>query len=173
MEKVAAIVDGREYVALEEDRPYSYDELGYLVYSGFNPDEGLGIRIDNDYNNFPIVNVPSWVGEKTVRIRLVDAGVWLRNFYVGDGEEYSIAWNSDLEGFITTLGFIKIMVVKELVCGRSVKRIREYLLICHHQTIDVIFNINFSLMLKGEIQLSEEKGVTITLREIYDTLNSG
>lgn len=107
MEKVSAIVDGREYVALEEDRPYSYDELGYLVYSGFNPDEGLGIRIDNDYNNFPIVNVPSWVGEKTVRIRLVDAGVWLRNFYIGDGEEYSIAWNSDLEGFITTLGFIK------------------------------------------------------------------
>lgn len=28
----------------------------------------------------------------------------------------------------------------------------------------------FSLMLKGGIQLSEEKGVTITLREIYDSL---
>ncbi|WP_188623070.1 hypothetical protein [Caldalkalibacillus thermarum] len=42
-----------------------------------------------------------------MRIRMVDAGVWLRNFYVGDGSEFSIAWNSDLEGFIKTLGFIR------------------------------------------------------------------
>ncbi|MBB6285166.1 glycosyl hydrolase family 18 protein [Geobacillus subterraneus] len=100
MEKVAAIIDGVEHVALEETRPYSYDELGYLVYSGFDPDEGLGIEISNDYENLPIATVPSWQGEKTIRIRMADAGVWLRNFYVGDSEGYSIAWNGDLESFI-------------------------------------------------------------------------
>ncbi|GGK20888.1 hypothetical protein GCM10010965_12490 [Caldalkalibacillus thermarum] len=48
MEKIAAIVDGEEYIAFEEDRPYNYDEWGYLVYGVFDPDEGLGIEIDND-----------------------------------------------------------------------------------------------------------------------------
>ena len=36
----------------------------------------------------------------------------------------------------------------EPIGGRSAKRIREYLLICHHQTIDVIFNINFFINVK-------------------------
>ncbi|WP_339171428.1 glycosyl hydrolase family 18 protein [Anoxybacillus sp. FSL W8-1294] len=106
MEKVSAIVDGVEHIALKESRPYSYDELGYMVYSGFDPDEGLGIKISNDYENLPIATVPSWRGNKTIRIRMVDAGVWLRNFYIGDSSGFSIAWNSDLEGFIRTLRYI-------------------------------------------------------------------
>ncbi|MDY7224598.1 glycoside hydrolase family 18 protein [Halalkalibacterium halodurans] len=108
MEKVQVIVDSQEQpIALEESRPYSYDELGYLVYSGFNPDQGLDISISNDYENLPIATIPSWIGEKKVKIRLADAGVWLRSFYVGDSEGYSIAWNSDLEGFMTTLKMIE------------------------------------------------------------------
>ncbi|MED4126301.1 glycoside hydrolase [Halalkalibacterium halodurans] len=105
MEKVSVIVDGQEISSLEEDRPYQYDELGYYIHTGFETDE-TNIDISNDYVNLPIATVPSWRGAKNVTIRLADAGVWLRRFYVGDAKGYSIAWNSDLEGFITTLGMI-------------------------------------------------------------------
>ncbi|WP_241742065.1 glycosyl hydrolase family 18 protein [Shouchella lehensis] len=108
MEKVQAIVDGEpQPIALEEDRPYDYDEFGYLMYAGLNPDAGTSYGISNDYENLTVAVVDSWEGAKTIQLRVVDAGVWLRNFYIGDAEGYSLAWNSDIEGFITTLQLIE------------------------------------------------------------------
>lgn len=55
-----------------------------------------------DYKNIPVAQVPSWLGPKTVTIEMKDPGIWLRTFYVGDSEGYSVAYNSDKIGYIRT-----------------------------------------------------------------------
>jgi spore germination protein YaaH len=55
-----------------------------------------------DYRNLPLATVNSWRGKKEVTVEMVDPGIWLRNFYIGDSEGFSVAYNSDKIGFIRT-----------------------------------------------------------------------
>ena len=60
----------------------------------------------NDYKNKMLTTIPSWQGKQDVTIRFKDAGIWFRNFYVGDNEGMSVAYNSDRVGFIKTANFV-------------------------------------------------------------------
>jgi spore germination protein YaaH len=64
--------------------------------------EVIPYRWNLDYRNLPITKVPSWIGNKQVKIYMEDPGVWLRSFYIGDSEGYSVSYNSDKTGFIRT-----------------------------------------------------------------------
>lgn len=55
-----------------------------------------------DYHNLPMVKVPSWLGKKDIKVEMKDPGIWMKTFYVGDAEGYSVAYNSDKIGFIRT-----------------------------------------------------------------------
>ena len=55
-----------------------------------------------DYKNLQLAQVSSWLGKKSITVEMKDPGVWLRTFYVGDAEGYSVAYNSDKIGFIRT-----------------------------------------------------------------------
>lgn len=104
LEKMRVEVDGKEYSSGEVPRTVGYDEFGYLVYSGLdiNSTNMDGHKWSLDYINEPLAVVPSWEGRKKIRVQMVDAGIWFSFFYIGDKEGYSVAWNSDLAGFITT-----------------------------------------------------------------------
>lgn len=83
--------------------PILYDKYGYLVYSGIDISETEdNLKWSEDYLNLPLANHPSWEGKKKIRVRMVDAGIWFTMFYIGDAEGFSIAYNSDLIGFIET-----------------------------------------------------------------------
>lgn len=112
-----------------------YDEYGYINFTGYpaeivddvpdiqNPDGSgtttpqsiatvIDLQVDpnfawsNDYKNKALSVVPSWQGKQDVIIRFKDAGIWFRNFYVGDNEGMSVAYNSDRIGFIKTANFV-------------------------------------------------------------------
>lgn len=55
-----------------------------------------------DYKNIPIAKVNSKLGKSEITIEMKDPGIWLRSFYIGDSEGFSIAYNSDKIGFIKT-----------------------------------------------------------------------
>src|SRR5690606_11170563 len=103
-EKLKVEMDGQEYVFGEVPRTVEYDEFGYLIYSGLAV-ESTNVnetKWSSDYINEPLAIVPSWEGRKKIRVQMLDAGIWLSFFYIGDTEGYSVAYNSDLSGFITT-----------------------------------------------------------------------
>ncbi|AHJ88618.1 minor tail protein [Geobacillus phage GBK2] len=106
MEKLEVEVDGVKYPFGEVQRNVPYDEFGYLIFSGF-PEDITQTEItpeawNLDYRNLQIAQVPAWIGTKQVKIYMKDPGVWLRRFYIGDKEGYSVAYNSDKVGFIKT-----------------------------------------------------------------------
>lgn len=104
LEKLKVEMDGQEYVFGEVPRTVEYDEFGYLIYSGLDV-ESTNVNETKwslDYINEPLAIVPSWEGRKKIRVQMLDAGIWLSFFYIGDTEGYSVAYNSDLSGFITT-----------------------------------------------------------------------
>jgi len=104
LEKMEVEVDGQVYAYGEVDRGLLYDDYGYLIYSGLDIDEGESASLDfeTDYTNTPLARIPSWVGDKQVKVKMVDAGIWFRNLYIGDSEGYSVAYNSDYIGFVQT-----------------------------------------------------------------------
>ncbi|WLD92635.1 glycoside hydrolase [Alkalihalobacillus sp. AL-G] len=107
MEKLRVEIDGQSYGYGEVERTVGYDEFGYLKYTGLNVSEDTEVnfdpeRFDQDYQNLPLATHTSWQGRKNVRVQLMDAGIWFRQLYIGDAEGYSVAWNSDITGFITT-----------------------------------------------------------------------
>lgn len=120
LEKLEVEVDGEFYTYGEVDRGLSYDNYGYLVYTGLDldqevtpaplpPDEVGGsatLDFDLDYRNIPLARHKSWTDEKQVKLRMVDAGIWLRNLYIGDSEGFSVGYNSDYIGFIETTNLI-------------------------------------------------------------------
>lgn len=60
-----------------------------------------------DYLNKALAVVDDWsVGDHEVTVRMVDAGIWFRRFYVGDANGMSIAYNSDKIGFIRTANLV-------------------------------------------------------------------
>jgi spore germination protein YaaH len=60
----------------------------------------------NDYKNKKLWSVNSWDGTRNVTITMVDAGIWFRNFYIGDDNGMSVAYNSDLVGFVKTANMV-------------------------------------------------------------------
>lgn len=81
-----------------------YDDFGYLIYSGVDigETEPKGTEWDEDYNNLPLARVQSWMGQKSIKVRMVDAGIWFTKFFVGDAQGFSVAYNSDFIGFVET-----------------------------------------------------------------------
>ncbi|UDY80752.1 glycoside hydrolase [Geobacillus phage GR1] len=55
-----------------------------------------------DYHNLPMTEMNSWIGKKDIEIEMKDPGIWMKKFYVGDSEGFSVAYNSDKIGFIRT-----------------------------------------------------------------------
>jgi len=55
-----------------------------------------------DYKNIPVAKVASKLGTSKITVEMKDPGIWLRSFYVGDSEGFSVAYNSDKVGFIRT-----------------------------------------------------------------------
>lgn len=104
----------------ENDNVIEYDDYGYLIYSGLDidclgqsdpeipDDEGGSILLDfdEDFSNLPLARHNSWSGKQEIKVRMVDAGIWFRNLYIGDSEGYSVAYNSDYTGFIETVQLI-------------------------------------------------------------------
>ena len=105
MEKFDVEVGGQTYHFGELDRPgYSYDKWGYLVYSGLDE---INTRADTsgvslDYQ-FQLINVPGFQGAADIKIKLIDAGLWFANIYVGDAEGCSIAYVGDADTFNTLM----------------------------------------------------------------------
>ncbi len=103
LEKFEIEIDGMTYQFGEVARTgYSYDEWGYLVYSGI--DETNDTRDDpkpmpDDYEFF-MQNIPGFQGAKKVTIRFKDPGTWFANYYVGDAEGCSITYTGDAYSFI-------------------------------------------------------------------------
>lgn len=91
-----------------EGNSISYDEYGYLIYSGLDilETEPEDLEWSTDYENKPLAKHPSWIGNKPIRVRMTDAGIWFSLFYIGDAEGFSVAYNSDLIGFIETTKII-------------------------------------------------------------------
>ena len=110
LEKLTVTVDGQDYHFGEIQRkdtngnPIDYDQYGYLIYSGIDisSTEPDSVEWDQDYQNLPLAVVDGWVGKKSIKVRLDDAGIWFTFFYIGDKEGYSVAYNSDIIGFIET-----------------------------------------------------------------------
>ena len=113
LEKMEVTIDGNTYEYGEVDRGLEYDEYGYLIYSGLNieglndNDQGSGEvggspDFSEDFQNRPLATHPSWRGAKTIYVRMKDAGIWFTNLYIGDSEGFSVAYNSDVIGFVET-----------------------------------------------------------------------
>lgn len=118
------------------DRDVEYDEYGFIIYNGYpadiaevvkNPSDMdgetvggaerasgtvLDIETDQnewslDYQNKVLARINGWIaGDHEVKVRMIDAGIWFRRFFVGDSEGMSIAYNSDKLGFIKTANFV-------------------------------------------------------------------
>jgi spore germination protein YaaH len=103
LERFELMVEGQAPQPLGEiDRPgITRDQFGFLMYSGLNE---LNTRspdakpISLDYI-FKPVYFPTFTGKKTVTIKLVDAGLWYKNLYIGDAEGMSITYAGDSESF--------------------------------------------------------------------------
>lgn len=105
MEKFKVIVDGQEREFGRINRTgYSYDEFGYLIYSGLDetatrdavqyPFEEDSSAVSLDYE-ITVLDWASWQGAKDVKIKLVDAGVWFGELLIGDKEGMSVIWAGD------------------------------------------------------------------------------
>jgi len=109
LEKLEVEIDNNKYLFGEVERFHNgnkiqYDDYGYLIYTGLDTvDTETNISWGEDYKNSPLAKHNSWIGNKKIRVKLVDAGIWFRNFYVGDAEGFSVAYNNDIIGFIETL----------------------------------------------------------------------
>lgn len=123
MEKMEIEIDGSTYQygevkrKDEDGKAIEYDKYGYLIYSGLNiedlkedvPDDEGGsalLDFDEDYRNIPLAKHDSWEGRKQIRVRMVDAGIWFSQFFIGDAEGFSVAYNSDSIGFMDTLNML-------------------------------------------------------------------
>src|SRR5699024_5076639 len=104
LEKVQVEVDGEIYKYGEVERTIGYDEYGYLLYSGIdiNSTELEKQEWEEDYKNLPIATHEAWTGRKHVRVQMTDAGIWFKQFFIGDSEGFSVAYNSDFIGFVET-----------------------------------------------------------------------
>lgn len=104
LEKVQVEVDGKIYKYGEVPRTIGYDEYGYLNYSGLdiNSTEIEKEDWEEDYKNLPLATVESWNGRKPIRVQMTDAGIWFKQFFIGDSEGFSVAYNSDFIGFVET-----------------------------------------------------------------------
>jgi hypothetical protein len=67
----------------------------------------------NDYKNKALWTVSTklpddsiWTGKRKVTLTMLDGGIWLKSFYLGDNEGMSVAYNSDKVGFIKTANLI-------------------------------------------------------------------
>jgi len=110
MEKFEVTVDGttKEFGQIARTG-YSYDEFGYLIYSGLNEistrDSGQGedsSSVSLDYE-VEVFDWASWEGAKEVKINLRDAGVWFGELLIGDREGMSIIWAGDAWSFLETM----------------------------------------------------------------------
>lgn len=144
MEKIETIIDGQTYSFGEVPRTVSKDEYGYYVFKGypyevmssFPTNNITSVQVNpnyvwsNDYLNMPLCTCTSWNGEKTVTVNSVDAGIWYKSFYVGDSEGMSVAYNSDITGFIKTVNAINEYQCKGIAMwtlGQEDTRIYSYL----------------------------------------------
>lgn len=132
LEKLQVEVDGETFNYGEVPRNVDYDKYGYLIYSGLDIDstEIETEEWDEDYLNEPLAVIDSWRGRKQIKVRMVDAGIWFSQFYIGDTEGYSVSWNSDLEGFITTSQLIEAYKCRGIAMwtmGQEDPMIFEYL----------------------------------------------
>lgn len=117
-EKIEVEVDDKTYKYGEikrvdsEGNTIKYDKYGYLIYSGLDIEDlkekegdndiDSSIEFSDDYVNIPLAQHPSWEKQKSIRVRMVDAGIWFTKFYIGDAEGFSVAYNSDFIGFVET-----------------------------------------------------------------------
>jgi spore germination protein YaaH len=114
---------------------YPIDEYDFIQYNGYpaelagslpNPtDEGDGggeantatnTVIDtqintsyawsNDYKSKALAVVKSFKDKRNVKVTMIDGGIWMRSFFVGDNQGMSVAYNSDKVGFIKTANFV-------------------------------------------------------------------
>jgi spore germination protein YaaH len=132
LEKVEVEVDGKKYVYGEVPRSVGYDEYGYLKYSGLDikSTEITEQKWSTDYLNEPLAVVPSWTGRKYIKLKMLDAGIWVTYLYIGDTEGFSVSWNSDREGFIRTSDLInkyKCRGVAMWTMGQEDPLIYEYI----------------------------------------------
>lgn len=110
MEKFEVTVDGvtRKFGEIKRTG-YTYDEFGYLIYSGLNEintrDVGQGedsTAVSLDYE-VTVFDWSGWQGAKDVTIKLRDAGVWFGELLIGDREGMSIIWAGDAHSFLETM----------------------------------------------------------------------
>lgn len=113
LEKFEVIVDGttREFGRINRTG-YSYDEFGYLIYSGLNeksirdstqyPFEEDATKVSLDYE-VTVFDWASWQGRKDVKIKLCDAGVWFGELLIGDKEGMSVIWAGDAWSFLDVM----------------------------------------------------------------------
>lgn len=132
MEKMAVTIDGQRYVYGEVARNVGYDEFGYLMYSGLDPEstEVEPHPWDLDYRHSPLTTVQAWQGSKEVEIEFVDAGIWVRAVYIGDAEGFSVAWNGDAQALMRTADIIGAYGIKGVgmwTLGQEDTRVFEYL----------------------------------------------
>lgn len=110
MEKFEVSIDGTTKSFGQIARKgYSYDEFGYLIYSGLNEvstrdpgqdDDSTAVSLDYEVEVF---DWASWKGAKEVKIKLRDAGVWFGELLIGDREGMSIIWAGDAWSFLETM----------------------------------------------------------------------
>lgn len=113
MEKFEITVDGQtqEFGRIARTG-YSYDEFGYLIYSGLNevttrdatqtPFEEDATSVSLDYE-VTVLDWAAWSGAKEVKIKLRDAGVWFGEMLIGDKEGMSVIWAGDAWSFLEVM----------------------------------------------------------------------
>ncbi|WP_427036512.1 hypothetical protein [Cytobacillus pseudoceanisediminis] len=112
LEKFEVIVDGQRKEFGRINRTgYSYDEFGYLIYSGLteketrDPDQFFeedATKVSLDYE-VTVIDWNGWQGAKDIQIKLRDAGVWFGELLIGDKEGMSIIWAGDAWSFLDTM----------------------------------------------------------------------
>lgn len=113
LEKFEVEIDGqsKEYGRINRTG-YTYDEYGYLEYSGLNEvetrdaiqpifsEDSYAVSLDYEYI---VIDQPGWEGRKDVTIKLKDAGVWFGELLIGDKEGMSIIWAGDAWSFLDVM----------------------------------------------------------------------
>ncbi|MDC3413952.1 hypothetical protein [Terrihalobacillus insolitus] len=109
MEKFEVTIDGvtKEFGQIARSG-YSYDEFGYLVYSGIDEkvtrDDGQedSDSVSLDYE-ITVIDWNGWQGAKDVKIKLRDAGVWFGQLLIGDKQGMSVIWAGDAWSFLDAM----------------------------------------------------------------------
>jgi spore germination protein YaaH len=112
MEKFEVSVDGttKEFGRINRTG-ISYDEFGYLIYSGldetstrdatqFFDEDTTAVSLDYEVTVF---DWNSWQGAKELKIKLRDAGVWFGELLIGDKEGMSVIWAGDAWSFLDVM----------------------------------------------------------------------